>query len=75
MNYNRVESVLPRTTRPRVDNRGKTMPETVDNRPVLENLEVLHLASVDKNSRRKKREMIRIELLVITTSPIWSVYS
>ncbi|CAF0783988.1 unnamed protein product [Adineta ricciae] len=44
LNYNRVESILPRPTKPRLDHRGKPIPENVDNRVVLENLEVLHLA-------------------------------
>ncbi|CAF4839848.1 unnamed protein product, partial [Rotaria sp. Silwood2] len=44
LNYNRIESILYRPSRPRVDNRGKPIIENVDNRVVLENLEVLHLA-------------------------------
>ncbi|CAF3373605.1 unnamed protein product [Rotaria socialis] len=44
LNYNRIESVLHRPAKPRVDNRGKPIMENVDNRVVLENLEVLHLA-------------------------------
>ncbi|UJR26994.1 hypothetical protein I4U23_008301 [Adineta vaga] len=44
LNYNRVESILPRPTKPRLDHRGKPITENVDNRIVLENLEILHLA-------------------------------
>ncbi|CAF3540202.1 unnamed protein product [Adineta steineri] len=44
LNYNRVESILHRPTKPRLDHRGKPIIENVDNRIVLENLEVLHLA-------------------------------
>jgi len=44
LNYNRIESILPRTVKSKVDARGKPIMETVDNRVVLENLEVLHLA-------------------------------
>ncbi|CAF0756740.1 unnamed protein product [Didymodactylos carnosus] len=44
LNYNRIESILPRVNKSKVDSKGKPILEATDTRTVLENLEVLHLA-------------------------------